>query len=88
MANYPVERSIDELVDLLNQDIGRAVACPCCGRTNWKTVTPNPFAVPLTDARERRSTGFFALGLFCGRCGYVRFHVVHPDQALGNQEPP
>ena len=81
----------EELIELVNQDIGRAVPCPCCGDENWEVLTDTPFAVGLLAAARPAGSetnyagGFFGVGFFCERCGSVRFHTVGVDQATGRQ---
>jgi len=82
-----VRPTVDELVDLINDDIGREeVPCPCCGHVTWERFADHPAAVVMTPARptgESWLSGFFAVGFHCERCGFVRLHVISPEQAIG-----
>jgi hypothetical protein len=83
-----IEPSVDELIDLIDKDIGReSVMCPICGHTEWHILEDSPVGVAMVAARAPASesgwTGFFAVGFYCDRCGFVRLHTVGPDQATG-----
>jgi hypothetical protein len=83
-----IEPSVDELIDLIDKDIGReSVTCPICGHTERHVLEDSPVGVAMVAARAPASqsgwTGYFAVGFYCDRCGFVRQHTDAPDKATG-----
>jgi hypothetical protein len=82
-AAYP---SIDEARQLVEERLGRDVACPCCATSGWQTandlllVPANWAHDPEPDTgREGGPEGWTSLPMLmfvCERCSFVRQHFV------------
>lgn len=52
--------------------------CVYCGHNEWKTG--NEYFARIVAVRDPAepvtNTGWIALPLFCGHCGFIRFHAV------------
>jgi hypothetical protein len=78
---------IDKLVERIEQRIGRPVACPCCGGTDWVAITDFVRVVyltePYTETSGQDQLGEFqnlrTVVLICGTCAFARSHMIAED---------
>jgi hypothetical protein len=73
--------------DVVQDATGPDVRCPCCAHAGWRQFDGG--SPVLATPPERPSdyggwlAGFFPVRFYCEHCGFVRLHVVPPQDAAG-----
>ena len=73
MATAP-DQDVETVRKTLEKRGALSKACPCCDRTDWHVHDH-----VLVLRRDAPSGGSWlpSAGVFCGNCGFARFHVLH-----------
>ena len=82
MKEMPIEASVDEFVDLIDEHAYGTVTCWTCGGNEWDTFVDTPTALFTTTLRidaleDERIGGLHVVKFVCRRCGLLRLHHVN-----------
>jgi hypothetical protein len=78
MDQGPIKPSVEELVGMVDRNVGRRVSCPCCRNTAWGVHAD---AFGLAGVIPDGWTGFYVVALICQQCQFVRLHRLSPEHA-------
>jgi hypothetical protein len=84
-----VQNGSHDPAGVVNEVTGRDLPCPCCDHTVWRQFDDQPVSLATKPARPTDYggwlAGFFAVRFYCERCGFVRLHVVSPEQTARSE---
>jgi hypothetical protein len=83
MRQLPIEASVDEFVETIDEQTGPDVSCPICGHTVWDTLFHTPLGVSTLLLRTDRPddeilSTLQVVAFICMKCAFVRMHQVFP----------